>query len=155
MSDLGRGSSKKLLAHWRLQELSSINQAEIEGVYGFGEIVAAKITAALHDNQTFEFLLQNFSKLVHTQDELARQESVRASSDSSMAGKKVVFTGKCTQSRSDMNAYAESLGCIAQKSVTTDTDYLVCGENVGQSKLTNAEKKGVKVISEAEFRAKA
>jgi DNA ligase (NAD+) len=154
ISDLGRGSSKKLLAHWRIHELNRINMSDIEGIYGFGEIVAAKIANALRDNQTFEFLLQSFSKLVHTQDEIARQENVRASSTSSMAGKKVVFSGTCTKSRSDMNAYAESVGCITQKSVTIDTDYLVCGENVGQSKLSNAEKKGVKVISEAEFRDK-
>ena len=45
------------------------------------------------------------------------------------------------------------LGGEFQKSITRETDFLLVGEKVGASKITKAEKLGVKVISQAEFEA--
>ena len=43
------------------------------------------------------------------------------------------------------------LGGVFQSSVGKDTDYLVVGKNVGESKLEKAEALGIKQISEKEF----
>ena len=36
-------------------------------------------------------------------------------------------------------------------SISSKTDYLVCGENMGPAKLKKAEDLGIKMISEKEF----
>ncbi len=68
-----------------------------------------------------------------------------------LAGKKVVFTGKMQSSREQMKKHAKSIGIQVVTSVSAKTDYLVAGEKVGPSKITAAEKFGVKVLSEAQY----
>lgn len=44
----------------------------------------------------------------------------------------------------------ESLGAHAGSSVSSRTDYLICGENAG-SKLDKARQPGIKILSPNEF----
>lgn len=52
--------------------------------------------------------------------------------------------------RGEINAKIESLGAHAGSSVSSKTDYLICGENAG-SKLDKARQLGIPVLSPAEF----
>lgn len=71
--------------------------------------------------------------------------------DNPFVGKTVVVTGKVEPyNRSEINAKIESLGAHAGSSVSSKTDYLVCGENAG-SKLDKARQLGIPVLSPAEF----
>ena len=54
-------------------------------------------------------------------------------------------------SRSELEAHAKTLNIKPAKSVTGKCDYLICGENVGQSKLKAAFDKGVKVLTEEQY----
>ncbi len=79
---------------------------------------------------------------------VAREE---IQTQSVLKGKRFVFTGALTKfSRSQAQSLVESIGGRATSSVSQTTDYVVAGENVG-SKLTEAQRLGVKVISEDEF----
>ena len=49
--------------------------------------------------------------------------------------KKIVFTGTMNQPRSDLERQAKSLGIKVSKSVSSKTDFLIIGENVGHSKM--------------------
>ena len=74
-------------------------------------------------------------------------------SDSPVAGKTVVFTGKLeTMSRAEAKARAQALGAKVAGSVSAKTDYLVAGATTG-AKLAKARAAGVTVLSEAEWRA--
>ena len=53
-------------------------------------------------------------------------------------------------SRDGINEKIESLGAHAGSSVSSKTDYLICGENAG-SKLEKAQELGVKILSPDEF----
>ena len=71
---------------------------------------------------------------------------------SSISGKKFVITG--TLSEMDREEAAEkvrSLGGVFQTSVGKETDYLVAGENTGQSKLEKARKYNTEIIGEQAF----
>lgn len=153
ISNFGRGSAKKVLAHYRIEELAGLTADQFQAVEGFGELTSISITNRLQSENTLPFLLMQGFNLIHTQDELAEREQRQQSSDSVVSGKNVVFTGTCSMGRGDMENWALSLGCTPQKSVNGQTDYLICGEKVGQSKMDKARAKGVSVLTESEFRA--
>ncbi len=76
-----------------------------------------------------------------------------ARSDSSIAGKTVVFTGSLeTITRSEAKARAESLGAKVAGSVSARTDYVVAGADAG-SKLSKARELGLTILTEAEWMA--
>ena len=71
--------------------------------------------------------------------------------DSAVSGKTVVFTGALEKmTREEAKAMAERLGAKVAGSVSKKTDYVVAGPGAG-SKLAEAKKHGVTVISEDEW----
>jgi DNA ligase (NAD+) len=71
--------------------------------------------------------------------------------DSKVAGKTVVFTGSLEKmTREEAKAQAERLGAKAAGSVSKKTDFVVAGPGAG-SKLADAKRLGVKVLSEDEW----
>jgi DNA ligase (NAD+) len=68
-----------------------------------------------------------------------------------VAGKTVVFTGSLEKmTRDEAKATAERLGAKAAGSVSKKTDYVVAGPGAG-SKLNEAKKHGVTVLTEDEW----
>ena len=71
--------------------------------------------------------------------------------DNPFVGQTIVVTGKVEPyTRSEINAKIEALGAHAGSSVSSKTNYLVCGENAG-SKLDKALGLGITVLTPAQF----
>jgi DNA ligase (NAD+) len=88
-------------------------------------------------------------------ENLAKQVKIRDAekprADSAVAGKTVVFTGTLEKmTRDEAKASAERLGAKVSGSVSKKTDYVVAGPGAG-SKLTEAKKLGVEVLTEDEW----
>jgi DNA ligase (NAD+) len=88
-------------------------------------------------------------------DRLVKQVKIRDAekprADSAVAGKTVVFTGTLEKmTRDEAKASAERLGAKVSGSVSKKTDYVVAGPGAG-SKLAEAKKHGVKVLTEDEW----
>jgi DNA ligase (NAD+) len=83
--------------------------------------------------------------------EVRIRDAERPRADSAVAGKTVVFTGALeTMTRDEAKAMAERLGAKVAGSVSKKTDYVVAGPGAG-SKLAEANKLGVKVLTEDEW----
>ena len=146
IEDLGKGDSRKLLEQFRLQDLPTISREQIEAIHGFGAITARSIAAGVERlAPTLRHLLALGFKIMATG--AARDTSA----DSPLAGRHVVFTGKMRGSREDMQEQARAQGALVQSAVNSKTDFLICGENVGASKLAKARQFGTAILQEDEY----
>ena len=87
---------------------------------------------------------------------LARETTVEdaapVESDSPVAGKTVVFTGKLeTMARAEAKTMAQAAGAKVTGSISKKTDYVVAGAEAG-SKLAKARDLGLAVLTETEWR---
>ncbi|MGE0063166.1 MAG: NAD-dependent DNA ligase LigA [Xanthobacteraceae bacterium] len=90
-------------------------------------------------------------------ERLAKQVTIRDAekpkTDSAIAGKTVVFTGSLEKmTRDEAKAMAARLGAKASGSVSKKTDFVVAGPGAG-SKLAEAQKLGITVMTEDEWLA--
>jgi DNA ligase (NAD+) len=148
ISDLGTGDSRKLLSHVPIEKITNLQREVLVGIKGFGEKTSRSITESIASMaDTIDHMLSLGFNLMHTPLE-EKQKTIR----SPVAGKGIVFSGKMNRgSRNEMQEQARALGARVQTSVTAKTDYLVCGEKVGASKKTKADRLGVAILTENEY----
>ncbi|MFN0022486.1 MAG: NAD-dependent DNA ligase LigA [Parvularculaceae bacterium] len=122
---------------------------EMLSIEGVGALVAGGVIEFFketHNREAVERLLQE----VTPQALLAPSRT-----DSAVASKTIVFTGTLeTMTRDEAKAQALALGAKVAGSVSAKTDFVVAGPGAG-SKLKDAGKLGVTIISEADWRALA
>lgn len=120
--------------------------AELNAIEGIGDIVAKAIAEFFEEDH-------NRKEVARLLELLDIEEAEKPKSDTAVSGKTIVFTGTLEKmGRSEAKARAESLGAKVAGSVSAKTDLVVAGPGAG-SKLKDAQKHGVKVISEDDWLA--
>jgi DNA ligase (NAD+) len=120
---------------------------DIDNIEGIGETVVDALVDFFSEPHNVEALDDLLEHVTVTPYERPRTIS------SPVTGKTVVFTGKLERvGRSEAKAQAERLGAKVAGSVSAKTDYVIAGADAG-SKLTNAQKLGVTVLTEDEWLA--
>lgn len=120
---------------------------EIAGISGVGPVAATAIAQFFHEPHNRAVIANLLAQLDTVQD------AERPQADSPVSGKIVVFTGSLERfTRDEAKARAESLGAKVSGSVSKKTDYVVAGPGAG-SKLADAQKHGVTVLTEDEWLA--
>jgi DNA ligase (NAD+) len=117
----------------------------LSGIDGVGPVAAQSIATFFreaHNRALVEALVAELDAI---------QPLAKAKTDTAVAGKTVVFTGALEKmTRDEAKAQAEALGAKTAGSVSKKTDLVVAGPGAG-SKLKDAEKHGVKVLTEDEW----
>src|SRR5712675_1197561 len=118
--------------------------AELDALDQIGETVIASIKAYFGESHN-RGIVERLTR------EVIILDAERPKSNSAIAGKTVVFTGALEKmTRDEAKARAERLGAKVSGSVSKKTDYVVAGPGAG-SKLTEAKKHGVAVLTEDEW----
>ncbi len=118
--------------------------AEMDAIDQIGETVIASIKAYFGESHN-RGIVERLTK------EVTILDAEKPKSNSAIAGKTVVFTGALEKmTRDEAKAMAERLGAKAAGSVSKKTDYVVAGPGAG-SKLAEARKHGVEVLTEDEW----
>jgi DNA ligase (NAD+) len=118
--------------------------AEMDALDQIGDTVIASIAAYFGESHN-RGIVERLTK------ELTILDAEKPKSSSAIAGKTVVFTGSLEKmTRDEAKAMAERLGAKAAGSVSKKTDYVVAGPGAG-SKLAEAQKHGVTVLTEDEW----
>jgi DNA ligase (NAD+) len=118
--------------------------AEMDALDQIGETVINSVAAYFGESHN-RGIVERLTK------EVEILEAEKPKGNSAVAGKTVVFTGSLEKmTRDEAKATAERLGAKAAGSVSKKTDYVVAGPGAG-SKLAEAKKHGVTVLTEDEW----
>jgi DNA ligase (NAD+) len=130
-----------------LDRLAAASAEELEAVDEIGPTIARAVREYLDDPA-------NRAEFAELRELLRiRRPAPRAPAGSGpLAGKSFVITGKLSVPRGDLEQRIEAAGGRVRPSVTSRTDYLVCGAKPG-SKRDKAEALGVAVLDEAGLEA--
>jgi DNA ligase (NAD+) len=146
--ELGRADSRKLLSHITLEDIFGITADDLEKIDGFGAITSREVVSGI------SLLKPTIKHMLHLEFNLERSSTLDSDNlpEHPLSGKGMVFTGKMQRgNREEMQNEARRYGANVQTAVSGKTDYLVCGENVGQNKIQKAQSVGAKIISEKEY----
>ena len=147
---VGETVAKKLTRSFgTIEELSRATVASLAELPDIGEKIAESVVSYL-SNADHRLMIEELCgfglKLVN--EITAKPESAT----SEFNGKKVVISGVFSRfSREELKELLENNGAILQGSISSKTDFVVAGENMGPAKLAKATELGVSILSEAEL----
>lgn len=142
------GKASKILAkkYKTMDNLMSATFDELSNIKDIGPVMADSIVQFTSSEQTKD--LVNKLKIAGVNMNSLEEES----SDNRFEGKTFVLTGSLENyTRKQAEDIIENFGGKTSSSVSKNTDYVLAGEDAG-SKLTKAQKLGVTIISENEFK---
>ncbi|MEK7479218.1 MAG: BRCT domain-containing protein, partial [Patescibacteria group bacterium] len=126
--------------------IQNFSMEELQEIEDVGPKVAESIYNWFHDKKNIELL----EKLENVEVRIVAGQMSKVKGQM-LSGKTFVFTGGLSaMSRDEAKDKVRALGGDVSSSVSKNTDYVVAGEEAG-SKLAEAEKLGVRILSEAEF----
>lgn len=144
---VGETTAKTLAAQFKsLDALAAATPEELATAEDIGERIAVSVRDYFLDPANLDILERLKASGLHFEAE----ESARLSDR--LDGKKIVISGTFERhSRDQLKQLIEAHGGKNQGAVSSNTDYLLAGNNIGPAKLTKANKLGVKIIGETDF----
>ncbi|MDC0483515.1 helix-hairpin-helix domain-containing protein [Candidatus Thioglobus sp.] len=144
---LGMGNCENLLKNYSVDQIFDLSIKDISNIDGFAEITAELIFDGLAlIKPQYVVLISGGFELEQTLLKTEINQSI-----SPFNSKKIVFTGTMSESRAELQKQAKAFGANVGKSVSSKTDFLIIGKNVGQSKIKDAKTHQVEILTEAEY----
>jgi DNA ligase (NAD+) len=144
---VGETVAKTLVAHFKSMEaLQHANSEELTSVNEIGERIGMSLQQYFGDEKNRLLIAKLQSAGIQMK---AEEEKPKGTS---LLGKSLIISGTFSRySRDEIKALIEQHGGKNVSSISTKTDYLVAGENVGPSKLEKVRELNIPVINEEEF----
>lgn len=146
---VGETVAKKLSKHYKtIDALASASEEDLKTVDEIGDRIANSVVSFFSSEENM--LTINRLKSVGIQLAIS-QEDMEGQTDK-LEGKIFVVSGVFTKvSRNDLKKLIEDNGAKVSSSISSKTSYVVAGENMGPSKLKQAQDLGINIISEDDF----
>lgn len=146
---VGETVAKKLAAAFisidRLKEADLIALTEVDEI---GERIAQSVVHFFSEEENLEII----ERLRNAGVQLELSEDVLSEKTTKLESLVIVISGTFEKhSRDEYKAMIEQNGGKNSGSISKKTNYILAGDNMGPSKLQQAEKLGVKIINEDEF----
>jgi len=143
--EVGPATARNLARHFgSFEAIRTADEDALQAVEDVGPRVAAEIRGFFESEENAAIIDELLTHVSPQEAETAGGEE--------LAGLTFVFTGALDgYTRSEAQDLVERHGGSATGSVSGNTDYLVVGENPGQSKRDDAADEGVPTIDEEEF----
>jgi len=149
---VGERAARVLAEHYRsLERLRGASAEELEELPEIGPVVAQSVRSWLDAEKALLDWLQN--ERIGVEEPVGTGTDTSSDAEPPLAGRQYVLTGTlATMTRDEARAAIESRGGRVVSSVSKRTSAVVAGVKPG-SKLARAEKLGVDVLGEEEFKA--
>ena len=148
---VGETVAKKLARHYK--SIDALAKATLEELITVDEI-GERIAESVVDFFTHEEKKKLIERLKDHGLQLEISAEVLENQTNKLDGDTFVISGVFNKvSRNELKKLIEDNGGKVSGSISSKTNYLVAGENMGPSKLAKAEKLGTKMLSEDEFLA--
>jgi DNA ligase (NAD+) len=146
--NVGEQTANELAEHFgRLENLQKANFQDLQKIIDVGPIVAQSIFQWFHDRRNLEFLEKLEKAGIVMSDTKYQIQNTK------LKNLTFVLTGELeTLTREEAKRQIRELGGQVSESVSKKTNFVVVGSTPG-SKLSRAQKLGVRTISEKEFLA--
>ncbi len=153
ISQVGKKSSQVLASYYKslenfltqMQKEQTKELNNLQDLEGIGKLMAEDIVKYINSEEIQE-IIKSLLLVVNVQNYVNK-----TTVQSPIAGKKVVFTGTLSISRQEAKSFAERLGAIITGSISSKTDYVIIGEDAGNSKLTKIKSLNIPTITGIEF----
>lgn len=144
---VGETVAKKLTKYFK--SIENIQNASVESLVKVDEI-GDRIAESVFEYFNSELNLSEIHRMVEAG---LCFEAAKVTLDSEVLnGKKIVVSGVFSKvSRNELKALIEANGGKVVSSISTKTDFLVAGDNMGPTKKTKADDLGIKIIDEDAF----
>jgi len=145
---VGETLAKKIAAHFQnIDALLAATYEDLLEVEEIGDKIAGSIVQFFNKLENLEIL----QRLRDAGLQMEMKENTSKTSDI-LKGKILVVSGVFQQfEREELKLDIESNGGKIASSISSKTDYVVAGDNMGPAKLEKAQKLGVTILSEAEY----
>jgi DNA ligase (NAD+) len=144
---VGAGAARALAGHFgSLEKLAGASREDLLAIHDIGGVMAESIVKWFASEENRELLRR--LREAGVQRKAAKVAPVSGGKE--IAGKTFVLTGTLSEPRETMAERIRAAGGKVAGSVSKKTDYVIAGENAG-SKLDDARRLGVKILSERDF----
>lgn len=145
---VGETVAKKLAFHFKnIDALSSAGIEELMSVDEVGEKIAQSVVSYFDNPKNLEILIRLRNKGLN----FNIAENLISSQSSLLQGKSFVVSGIFSKSRDEIKAMIERYGGRNIGSVSSKTDFILAGDNMGPEKKIKAQKLNIPIITEEEF----
>lgn len=142
---VGETVAKKLAKHYK--SIDAIEEADLESLIAVDEIGERIAESVINYFSTLDNK-EVLARLKKAGLQFQLDESNNTQKSFILEGKTIVVSGVFEMSRNDLKKLIEDHGGKNGSSISSKTDYLIRGENMGPSKLAKAEKLEIEMISE-------
>ena len=143
----GETIAKQLAVNMKsIDNLAKASFEELIAIDEIGDKIAESIIKYFRAEKNIELinsLKEAGLKFIYESDTLIESDKLK--------GAAIIVSGIFSRSRDEIKEMIEAHGGKNVSSISSKTDYVLAGENMGPAKLEKAQKLGIKIISEKEF----